>query len=283
MLTVSQFAAIAVGAFYVFAGVVVMRAMALDRAMNELLAALNDPVAPKELLRSRVMTVGAFLTLAGGVALMLLSPLAALLFVANALWQGGYLLWAEKALPPEDDDDARGRAQTKNAFVVYLAATSFVVWLVVQGQLRAWSVPATVHLIDIGIMIAGCGAAWAFIHAPRRSNRESAEPAAALDLPDEEAVPVRLRLAPEWNCSPLWNADTGAPVSVYRLGLSFDLADRIEAWDDAWQATYNEADPASGGFQEEAARLAYMAEGRAIVEALRGEWRGELEIGDLLR
>jgi hypothetical protein len=280
MLTFSQIAAIAVGAFYVFAGVVVLRAMALDRVMDQLLAALNEPSAPKERMKSRVLTVGALLTLASGVSLMLLSPLALPVFVANAVWQGGYLLWAEKALPPEDDDEARGRKQTKNAFVVYLAATAFVVWLAAQRLLRPWDVPVASLAIDIAVIVAAIAAAWAFIHWPRRSARQEAAPA---QTPDEEAVPIRLRLAPEWNCSPLWNANTGEPVSVYRLGLSFELSERIEAWDDKWQATYNEADPASGGFHDEAARHTYLAEGRAIVEALRGEWQGELEVEGALR
>ena len=75
MIALSQIAAIIIGAFYVFAGVMVLRAMALDRIMDAVLAALNDPTAPKERLRSRVLTIGALLTLASGVALMLLSPL----------------------------------------------------------------------------------------------------------------------------------------------------------------------------------------------------------------
>lgn len=176
MFAFSQVAAIAVGAFYVFAGVVVLRAMALDRVMDALLAALNDPSGPKEKMRSRVLMVGAFLTLASGVVLMLLSPLAAPVFVANAVWQGGYLLWAERALPPEDEDDARGRRQTKNAFFVYLAATAFVVWLGVQGQLRSWDVPLQTTVIDVAVVVAVAVATWAFIHMPRREQPSTAIP-----------------------------------------------------------------------------------------------------------
>lgn len=177
MFAVSQVVAFAIGAFYVFAGVVVLRAMALDRVMDAMLAALNDPSGPKEQLRSRILMVGAFLTLASGVALMLLSPLAAPVFVANALWQGGYLLWAETALPPEDEDDARGRRQTKNAFVVYLAATAFVVWLAVQGQLRSWEAPLLTLAIDVAVVVAAAVAGWAFIHMPRRKETSMAVPA----------------------------------------------------------------------------------------------------------
>jgi hypothetical protein len=132
-------------------------------------------------------------------------------------------------------------------------------------------------------MAAVIGAAWLFIHLPRRSRTAEASPSGDGASAVEEALPSRLRLAPEWNCSPLWNADTGEPVSVYRLGLPFDLAARIEAWDDTFQATYNEADPAAGDFMDDAARKAYFVEGRAIVEALRAEWRGDLEVMESFR
>lgn len=273
------YAAMAVGAFYVFAGFVVMRAMVLDRLMDQVLAALKDPGSARERMRSNVLSVGAFLTMAGGVALVILSPVAVVLFAINALWQGGYLLWAERALPPEDEADKRGRQQTKNAFVIYLAATAFVLWLAGQGYLRPWNAPLSSHAIDVAVMAAVVAAAWAFIHLPRRQKDGASPLASARD----ERVPTRLRLAPDWNRSCLRDADTGETVSVYRLGLSFELSDRIEAWDDTFQATYDEDNPEAGGFKDDAARQAYLAEGRAIIEALRGEWRGALEVDDALR
>lgn len=103
------------------------------------------------------------------------------------------------------------------------------------------------------------------------------------DPGQDSALPTRLRLAPEWNVSPLWDADTGQPVSIYRLGLSFELSERIEQWDDQWQATYNETDPEAGGFTDAAAREAYLLEGRLIAEALRGEWQGDLEVDTSIR
>ena len=273
------YAAMAVGAFYVFAGFVVMRAMVLDRLMDQVLAALNDPGSAKERMRSNVLSVGAFLTMAGGVALVILSPLAVVLFAINALWQGGYLAWAERALLPEDEADKRGRQQTKNAFVVYLAATAFVLWLSAQGYLRPWDAPLASHAIDVAVIGVALAGAWALLHFPRRKEGgDAAGPASYFDA----SVPKRLRLAPDWNRSCLRNADTGETVSVYRLGLSFELSDRIEAWDDTFQATYNEDDPMLSGFRNEAACQAYLAEGHAIVEALRKEWKGDLEVGDFL-
>lgn len=273
------YAAMAVGAFYVFAGFVVMRAMVLDRLMDHVLAALNDSGSAKERMRSNVLSVGAFLTMASGVALAILSPLAVVLFAVNALWQGGYLLWAERSLPPEDDADKRGRQQTKNAFVIYLAATAFVLWLAGQGYLRPWDAPLASHAIDVAVMAAVIAAAWAFIHLPHRQQKDDAP---SLASARDDRLPTRLRLAPDWNRSCLRDADTGETVSVYRLGLSFELCDRIEAWDDSWQATYNEDDPMLSGFHDDDACQAYLAEGHAIVEALRKEWKGELEVGDFV-
>lgn len=280
--------AVAIGVFYVFAGFVVMRATSLDTLMDKVLAALENKSDANEERRTKVLRVGAFLTLASGAALSLLSPLAPTLFIANTLVQGGYLLWAERALVPEGADERKGRRQTKNAFVIYLAATAFVVWLHLQGVLRPWSAPIEAHALDAGIIALSLVAAWAWIHLPRKSS-SSENPlegfAAAGDLPSQQSssLPRRLRLAPEWNCSPLWDADSGEPVSVFRLGLPEDLADRIEQWDDLWQATYNHDDPSSGGFKTDKARQAYYAEGRAIAQELKRVWSGELEIAEVLR
>jgi hypothetical protein len=358
MLSVAQYAAIAVGAFYVFAGYVVLRAMMLNRVMDRLLAALNDPSAPREQMKSRVLTAGGVLTLASGAALALLSPLAAVLFTANALWQGGYLLWAERALPPEDASDARGRQQTKNAFVVYLAATAFVMWLAAQGQLRPWDAPLQAYAIDAAAVLVAVAVVWLSLTRRKggiaseemdggdaegqsqddarrwlvmRTDGEGkshlvndeltateacelaesletqepfatysthgysdwAERAALLEhagVRDDRRAPAelevtRVRLMPSYGCSPLWNADTGEPVSPSWLAdIEYELAERIELWDDSWQATFKTDDPASSGFTDAAAQAAYVAEGREIVAALRTQWRGELvEIAEEFR
>lgn len=280
MLSFSQYAAVAVGAFYVFAGFIVLRAMVLDRLMDKLLAALSNPSDPKELWRSRVLTAGGVLTLAGGVTLMMLSPLAVALFVFNALWQGGYLLWAERALPPADDGEARGRQQTKNAFVVYAAATAFVVWLAAVGQLRPWEASLQVYAIDALAVLAAIAGVWLFLNR-RQSANASGETERDDNPPDvnfpAEAQVTRVKFAPSYGASPLTNADTGEPVSPAWLeGIEFELADRIDRWDDSWQATFNADDPASSGFEGAAAHAAYIAEGREIVAALRAQWQGEL-------
>jgi hypothetical protein len=273
-----MYAAMAIGAFYVFAGVVVMRSMAMERLMDRVLAALNDPTDATDQMRVAVLSAGAVLTLASGAALAILSPLALPLFASNVVVQGGYLLWATRAIPPEDAASARGRAQTRNAFIIYCVATAFVVWLAAEGHLRPWAA----LLVDVGIVVAAVVGAWAFINMPRKGDatmrlgeEPSATPIADYTPPPK---PTRLRLAPEFACSPLWNDETGDSVSVFALDLPDDLAFRIDEWDDIFQRTFALNDPASSTFASQEQHDAYLAEGKAIVIELRKVWPGTLEV-----
>ena len=131
-------------------------------------------------------------------------------------------------------------------------------------------------------------------HAVQREQRGRQQPA---DQPDEqfdaqdfggeprgEAPVMRVSVMPSFGASPLVNADTGEHVSPAWLDIDYELAKRIERWDDTWQATFNAEDPGSSGFDDEVARKAYDDEGRAIVALLRAQWQGELvEVADQFR
>lgn len=277
-----MYAAMFIGAFYVFAGFVVMRSMAMERLMDKVLAALNDPTDATDQMRVAVLSAGAVLTLASGAALAILSPLALPLFAANVVVQGGYLLWATRAIPPEDASAALGRSQTRNAFIIYCGATSFVVWLSTQGHLRPWAMSASDLLIDVGIVVAAVVGVWGFIHMPRKGDATlrlgdeggSATPVADYTPP---VKPTHLRLAPEFACSPLWDDETGDAVSVFALDLPMDLAFRIEDWDDIFQKTFDLDDPASSKFASQAEHDAYVVEGNAILIELRKVWPGNVK------
>lgn len=278
--------AMAVGGFYVVAGVIALRMMRLDRLMDGVLAALEGKPQPaNERWKSAILTTGSFLTLTSGAALAMLSAWALPLFLANALVQGGYLAWAERALPPADTDEVQGRRQTKNAFVVYLAACAFVVWVSARGQMRPWPLSVEAMLADAfaigGIALAG----WASMFIPSSwfSRTSSTSESVGAAIPDADTVPKHLRLAPDWQRWPLWDAETGDNVSYFRLNLPDALAERIEAWDDAWQETYNGDDPPSSGFKTEIEQQSYVDEGRSIVQELRRVWSGRVEISDEFR
>jgi len=84
-----------------------------------------------------------------------------------------------------------------------------------------------------------------------------------------------LLLAPEWlGRSGLWLVDAKGrrkPVDAEEVGLSDDLADRLEAWMDGFDAIYDEDEPEASRFANEVDRLAFEAEGAAIAVAIAQE------------
>lgn len=146
-----------VGAFYAFAGVVAMRAALTSYFMDTAIAAIGGGQAdPVERQRSYWLIGAAWLVFAGGAALMAGLDLARWLFVASAAGQAIYIfalapMYFDKVDPP----DPRGRRQTTNAFVVYVAATALVLWAGAVGRL----VPvADAHPALRGAVMLACGA-----------------------------------------------------------------------------------------------------------------------------
>lgn len=93
----------------------------------------------------------------------------------------------------------------------------------------------------------------------------------------------RLRIAPQWLSEPLWivpGRGEAEPVDLDDLGLSDDLADRIEEWIDAFDAVLDPVDPEQSRFPDAHAAIAWRREGEAIAAAVRRElgadWQVEL-------
>ena len=276
--------AVGVGIFYFFAGIIALRAMRLDAAMDLILVALEGkPIEPNEKYKAYILTWGSLLTMASGLALATLSALAQPLFIANTLVQGGYLFWASTALPPTDATEAKGRAQTTNAFVIYAAMTACVIWLDQVNGLRPWSNA----IADIAIIIVGTLAGWGLLFLPTAwlTSRQSTDTDTPSELGQSDAPikPINLRLSPSWQTWPLCDDDTGEPVSHHSLDLPDDLVERIEAWDDSWQETYNGDDPLSSGFKDESALQAYRATGKQLAEEVAKSWPGQIKVSDEFR
>lgn len=153
-----------VGAFYAFAGVVAVRAGIASRFIDVATAAIGGAAPkPAETARALWMLVAGIVILAGGVALALRVDLAAILFTLSALAQALYLgIVAPRYLDPTDPPDPHGRRQTVNAFVLYLAATAYVLWAYVEGLLHAW---ATLPwpLLPVALTLVGAYAGYALI------------------------------------------------------------------------------------------------------------------------
>lgn len=76
------------------------------------------------------------------------------------------------------------------------------------------------------------------------------------------------RLAPEYGCWPLWDDATGDNLEPEHWPLPPDLAARLRAWDDAFQATLDSAYPPDSRFASAEAEAAWTAEGAALKAAL---------------
>lgn len=94
-----------------------------------------------------------------------------------------------------------------------------------------------------------------------------------------------LRISPELLGDHLWivtEKKPAEPIDLDDLGLSDDLADRVEAWGDAFDAIYDADNPSQSAFPDREAELRWRAEGDAIAAAIREElgpdWRVEIEL-----
>lgn len=262
-----------VGAFYVIGGYVVLRRVALERVLDLALQRVTQtPADANDRLRVRALAAGAALTFAGGLSLLTMSRYALHFFTISALWQAGYLVWAGRALRPEDAADARGRRATKHAFVIYVAAWLFVVLAYIGGVLHPWTLPASgvvTSVVELGTICCLTGIVALSTLRVRDTGRaiDKTEPIAGRER--SRSGPLHLRISPEYQCWPLWDDETGENVSPDEAGLPKTLGERIKRWDDAFQATYRGDDPVRSGFEDPDAERWYLEEGKAIVEELR--------------
>ncbi len=120
----------ALGAFYLLGGLFALKAARDNDVLDRMLASIEmAPIPPAERLRSAALWLGGGLTVASGLALLLLSPWAVWLFLLNLVFQALYLAAASRWLKPEGELDALGRRRTINAALLWTCATIAVaIW-----------------------------------------------------------------------------------------------------------------------------------------------------------
>jgi hypothetical protein len=168
----------AIGAFYVFAGYMGTRAVLTSCILDQAIAAIAaEKPSAAERAQNLWLLCASLVILAGGALLLLLVDLAAWMFAAAALGQAAYIYvvaprWFDAAEPP----DAQGRRQSTNAFVVYGAATLFVIWAAVTGRLLGWREVPWPILAAVATVIAGYAVhtLWSFAK-PLRPGRPGSE------------------------------------------------------------------------------------------------------------
>lgn len=218
----------ALGVFWLVGGMATLWALRQARGLDAMLAALSGGVRQRDVVRAELLTLGAVLTVLAGLFLALLDRFAPAAFFANALVQAGWLLYAAREFPPEDDEDRIGRARSTNAFGVWLVGTGAVAAAERFDVVRFEALP-------VPEMIAGGMAVAVLVWQSRGIRAMRAMP--TLDGPatgsphPEEAgpfrQPVNVVLAPEVGCWPLWDGDDGRNLDPSRLEIPDDLRERI--------------------------------------------------------
>lgn len=80
-----------------------------------------------------------------------------------------------------------------------------------------------------------------------------------------------LKLMTDYNCYALWDEDEIDNVNVDSLPVSVELKSRIHRWEDAYDATLNQNDPASSGFTTLDELHRFDEEGMELWRCLRRE------------
>ena len=89
-----------------------------------------------------------------------------------------------------------------------------------------------------------------------------------------------LRIAPRWLEEPLRVVDGKGSIEVVDiddLDLSEELADRIEAWVDVFDATVQPGQSAFSGFADEASERLWRREAASLAADIAGTWKGTAE------
>lgn len=266
-----------VGAFYTFAGLIATQVAITAHFFDKAIAAISLKRMPTvERHRFLWLLGSAALVLAGGVALMTMLYASVWLFAASALGQAVYLtVLAPRYFDREDPPDAKGRQQTINAFIIYCAATAFVLWADFTGRLMPW------HDTSWALIAVLAVSALAYaIHVARRL-RWHPQQSSAPDLSDDggsfspdanPALSRRVKVMADYDCHPLWALDEGhyGCFAPEELGLSPELAGDLGAWADAFTASLNRDDPANSLWTDEQQR-AHDEQGRTLARRLARE------------
>jgi hypothetical protein len=276
-----------VGAFYIFAGLVAARAALTSNLIDHAISAIAMKRPDRIDTHRTVWLLGQSVVIfAGGVCLMLLLGPAAWIFVTGALMQALYFV----ALDPRyfdvaDPPDPQGRQRSINAFVIYAAATLFVLWAAYTDRLMALGSASAVLLGSAAASIA-LFLAYIVRHTIFPVKRAPAfggfdvgdDPADAIDdepTLDHTGLPSsskRLKVMADYGTSPLWAMDEGlaGEISPQDLGVSGDLTADLRAWANDFELSLNPDDPADSRWPDDRHKQ-HVAEGLALARRIKRE------------
>ena len=284
--TIMHVLAFIIGLFYAGGGFLIMRHLAMDTVIDDFLTQLGDKGAGRERSLTRLNTLAAVLLAASGVSLMAMSRWTPLLFLLGALVHALQLYWNWRLAAPGDAVARAGVRSNVRALAIYNCAFGFALYLDGLGLWRVWLEPAFLEPVMI---VGGCAAVALFMiraGTGQGTGRSVGAPAYEPPVEDEELAarpprngpPENLRLAPEYRCWPLWDADTGDALAPEEIGLAPALTARIRAWDEPFQAIFDPGDPFSATFPDLETERAWVHEGNAVAAELVRQWPGRVDV-----
>jgi len=259
----------ALGGFYLFGGLVLLRALALAQSMELVLAALGGRSRIKTMARATLLGIGAVLTCLSGLALLLLHASALPLMLANVAIQIIWLLVAARWFPPEDEDDRLGRTSTLRATALFAGVTLLTLGLERGGHL----VFSSTDLAQAVLTLAAAGFVGWQIHSllrlfrATRATNATATTGAAEDIV-AEYLPARLHLEPRYFTFALWDAESGQPLDPDWVTMAPALRQRIVDFGLTTGRAFDTEQPGGSRITDPAMRAALEAEAQAIVALL---------------
>lgn len=167
-----------------------------------------------------------------------------------------YLFYvAPRYFDVDDPPDPRGRRQSTNAFVVYTAATAFVLWAALVDRLVPWRDVPWPLLAMAGAALAGHGAhtVWLLAKAPASGPSPLFGSANDHGPPPDPLLSRRVKVMADYDCHPLWRLDEGryGDFAPETLNLSPELTRDLNTWAEAYTASLDREDPANSLWTKE--------------------------------
>lgn len=274
------------GAFYVFAGYFATRATLMSLFMDRAIAAIGATKPEKAALARSYWLIGAAaLVLAGGATLMALLDVSAWLFLASAVGQAAYLfVLAPRLLDAKDPPDEVGRRQSTNAFIIYLAATAFVMWALSAGKLESVGRAHPLALAAVGAtllfyagyvirFLSGFGSSAGFRGQsgplfPSSDDEDDWDPTPGAD----PATSHMIKVMADYGTHALWalDDDVYGDINPEVLDLSPELTRDLIAWGNAVSDSLDLDNPSESRWTE-AEHLAHAAMARPLAIRLARE------------
>jgi hypothetical protein len=265
-----------IGAFYAFAGFVASRVAITSHFLDRAIVAIAAKRPSRTETRSAWMIAAAANVFLAGILLLAGLEVAAWAFLASAAGQAAYIFFlAPRFFDREDPPDPLGRRQTTNAFVIFSAATAYVLWAAWRGRLTALDQATTTELVAVvaALTLYVGYVARALWWTPRASAFGGVGLASHPYTPSRPLhASQRIKLMTDYGCDPLWALDDDlyGCFAPEELGLSDDLTAALRAWAESYEGSIALDDPVVSLWSAEQ-NAAHEAEGLRLGALLKRE------------